>query len=812
MRGFPWMIAAIALAGSLPASAAAPSDPATIRFDRSIASTKQAMMGDPKRALASAEASLSLARKVPGARARTIATATAEWLEAEALIGINAPARAVPIVDEAIKSVAATAPNTKLHGDLMRSRGALAAMSGRAQEALQNYQAAHGIFRRAGEQRSQAIALQDIGKIYRDAGDFERVLRYYDQSQEAFSADPFLKLTTHNNRAEVLREMKRFPQAIAEYSEALTIARAIKSPLLETRILTNLAAAQIDAGELTKADRTIATATRLARSGEAQGWQTFVLGVTAELASARGNPARAATLLEQMFAGMDLSTTPMPFREFHQIGAQVYERLGRSEDALRHLKAFQRLDAEARELVASTNAQLMAAQFDYTNQNLKISKLTEGQLKRDVVLARQRSLIFQGLLAVGGVALATLAFWLWQSRRSRNRLAASNKALEKALAAKTEFLATTSHEIRTPLNGILGMTQVLLADGRIDAGVREKVEIVHGAGEAMKALVDDLLDVAKMETGEIAIVEEDTDLSAILLEAGKMWNAQAELKQLSLTVDETLAPRWIVTDAQRLRQIVFNLMSNATKFTLDGSVTMIAEARESELGEELIIVVRDTGIGIAPDQHELIFEPFRQVEGGTDRRFSGTGLGLSICRKLAAALGGTITVESALGEGASFTVRLPLQRVARDSHARVPATNLTGASVLVVDRNMLNQAILRGLLAPLTAAVTTAGKLQEAARIIVSESIDHLLIDSSVASGEDAMAELRDIVTLARQAEARITLLYTPDGTFDIAAVAAIGADQAVAKPIDGSAIAKTMAELYSPLAPTVIAAKTIAA
>ncbi|MDB5710778.1 MAG: hypothetical protein JWL96_2848 [Sphingomonas bacterium] len=785
---------------------AAPAD----AFGAAITATKSAMMTDPAKALTGAQAAERIAAAMPPSRDERLAMATAQWLEGEARLYTNDANAAAPIIDSALAIVARDAPNTKLHGDLTRSRGAIAATAGRVQDALADYQRAFEIFRRAGERRSQAIALQDIGGIYLDAGDYQRVLDYYGQSAEVFHDDPMLLLTTHNNRGEVLREMKRLPEAVSEFRLALAAARQVGSPLLQTRILTNLALAQVDTGDLDAAQQSVDLALRLSVAGDAHSWRNFVYGAGAKVAAARGRYAEAAASLQQAFAGLDVTKTDMPYREFHQLASVVYEKLGNQSAALANLRAFQRLDGQARNLVASTNAQLMAARFDFTNQNLKIANLKQGQLQRDIELERQRStfrtFVLGGLLGAGAIVLGLLLASYFSIRRSRNmvraantNLTAVNGELEKALRAKTEFLATTSHEIRTPLNGILGMTQVLLASDRMDSDVREKVQVVQGAGEAMRALVDDILDVAKMETGEITVAREETDLNAILGQAVALWESQAQAKGVALSLRRGEGvPSRIVSDETRLRQIVFNLLSNAVKFTLVGKVDIVVSAQAEEVGESLVIEVIDTGIGIAPDQHELIFEAFRQVDSGTSRQFGGTGLGLSICRRLAAAMGGTVTVDSVLGHGASFTLRLPLERTAASTTAE-PQVGLQSACVLLVERNVLNQCVMRAMLSDVARNIEVAISGAGAIEAIKTCDVTHVLVDAaSAAVGEaDVITSLREIAHCARAKGALCSILFTPDEELSMTSLLAVGATQLIAKPIDGASLIEVLASAY---------------
>ena len=214
----------------LPAALSAAPAPTAAAFQRSVEATKKAMMADPEHALVSAQAAVALARRMPPGRDAEIAVATAEWLHGESLLGINKLAEAEPIVAATLARVERIGPNTKLHGDLLRSYGAIAANTGRVLQALRAYQRAHEVFRAAGQARSQAMALQDIGLIFWDAGDYSRALDYYQQSSEAYSGDPTLTLTMQNNRAEVLRKQERYADAAAAYRAALVAGDEAAQP------------------------------------------------------------------------------------------------------------------------------------------------------------------------------------------------------------------------------------------------------------------------------------------------------------------------------------------------------------------------------------------------------------------------------------------------------------------------------------------------------------------------------------------------------------------------------------------------------
>ncbi|WP_375428079.1 ATP-binding protein [uncultured Sphingomonas sp.] len=807
---------ALLLAAAPASVAAAPAEPAGYAaFDKSVAATKNAMMGDPAKALASAERAMTLADGLPAGPRRELALTTAGWLKGEAFIFLDDADAAAPVVRAALAAAERIAPNTKLHGDTIRSHGSVAALSGRPLEALHDYQRAYNVFQRAGEPRSRALTLQDIALIYYEAGDYARVLEYSRQAEAAYPGDPMLTLTLRNNRGEAYRQLRRYDLASVELRSALTQAHKLNNSLLLARLYANLASSETQAGRLAAAKAAIDQAMRFVTLDDAASGRSTVFGAAAEVAVGYGDFKLAERWLGRTFEGVELERSGMEFREHHHIAALVYEKLGDSVLALRHLKAFQRLEAEARKLTASMASQLMAARFDFANQDLQIAKLKQDQLVRAVEAERERTrlrtILFGGLLAVAAIVLGLLLFGIFAIRRSRDAVAAANTslidvngALEKALTAKTEFLATTSHEIRTPLNGILGMTQVLLADRGIDAGVRERIEVVHGAGETMKALVDDILDVAKMESGELTVASEPTDLLAILDDAARLWSGQAQAKGLELVLDMDGAPRRIVTDGGRLRQIVFNLMSNALKFTSIGRVTLFAGVGTAADGVEgLVIRVVDTGIGIPLDQQAVIFEAFKQVDGGTTRQFGGTGLGLAICKKLAIALGGDIAVSSVMGQGTTFEALLPLVRAEVEPASTVELEHdrtLADARMLILDRNPLNQGVMRVLLGAEAEGVVVADTAADVLAALARPGAPtHIVIDagSIAAEGVDLVSVLRDLTNAARTAGAHCSLLLAPAAGLAIAEAMAVGAEQLIVKPIGAGDLMAALKSLY---------------
>ncbi|MBL8473576.1 MAG: CHASE domain-containing protein [Rhodocyclaceae bacterium] len=313
-------------------------------------------------------------------------------------------------------------------------------------------------------------------------------------------------------------------------------------------------------------------------------------------------------------------------------------------------------------------------------------------------------------------------------------------AAEAASAAKSEFLANVSHEIRTPLNAVLGMTH-LLERSRLDATQQSYVAKVQLAGRTLLGIVNDVLDLSKIEAGEMRVEMAPVDVAALLRELSAVMLPEAQRKDLYFDVNiEPGVPARVYGDALRLRQILSNLAGNAIKFTERGGVRVsVSAAERSEASAQLVWSVRDTGIGISEAIQARLFTPFMQADASTTRRFGGTGLGLSIVRRLTALLGGNVSVTSAPGEGSEFRVSLPMQ-VPEDTPAAGPPGD--GAPrVLIAAATDELRSTLTSMVRALgwrAQAEATAGALLAHLRACVAEQNlpDALLLDAGLGESE----------------------------------------------------------------------------
>jgi signal transduction histidine kinase len=238
-------------------------------------------------------------------------------------------------------------------------------------------------------------------------------------------------------------------------------------------------------------------------------------------------------------------------------------------------------------------------------------------------------------------------------------VAERTKALEVASRHKSEFLANMSHELRTPLNAILGFTQVLQQKlfGDLNAKQDEYLDDIHGSADHLLALINDVLDLSKVESGQVELEKGLFSLREALERGVVMVRERATKHGVALTLSSDPSVELVEADERRIRQVVFNLLSNAVKFTPEGGTVEVSSAQRNG---EVIVAVADTGPGIAPEDQQRIFEEFQQTDIGSEQR-EGTGLGLALSRKLIELHGGRIWVESELGQGSTFAFTLPVK-------------------------------------------------------------------------------------------------------------------------------------------------------
>jgi CheY-like chemotaxis protein/nitrogen-specific signal transduction histidine kinase len=389
-----------------------------------------------------------------------------------------------------------------------------------------------------------------------------------------------------------------------------------------------------------------------------------------------------------------------------------------------------------------------------------------------------------------------------EQKKQELALEEAHRAAQAAAAAKSNFLASMSHEIRTPLNGVLGMAQSLHGDHLTDAQ-REKVSIILDSGTMLMALLNDVLDLSKVEAGKLEITPVDDDLRDSIGRAAMLFRPVADEKGIVLDIDvDEAVPRRLRFDPVRVRQCVSNLFSNAIKFTeTGGRVVLRLETGNLPDGGYLVtITISDTGIGMSQETLSKLFSHFVQADESTSRRFGGTGLGLAISRQLARAMGGDIDVTSEYGKGSSFRLSFLADPAAiartgaetgKPAPGHRPAAEASGhavladARVLLVDDNQVNRQVIKLFLAPCSVYISEAVNGLDALETLRRAKFDIVLLDvhMPVMDGCEAIKAIRasgeawrDVPVIALTADAM---------SGDKERYLAIGMTDYVAKPVD---------------------------
>jgi len=415
------------------------------------------------------------------------------------------------------------------------------------------------------------------------------------------------------------------------------------------------------------------------------------------------------------------------------------------------------------------------------------------------------------------VVMFGVLFWACRAQLAESWLALAKASAEaregeriarEASLAKSNFLATMGHELRTPLNGMLGMAQAMAMGGTLSDEQRGQLKVIRRSGESLSAVLNDLLDLSKIEAGELDLEITDFDLEHLARGVIAIFSHQAEKKGLvfNFTIEDDAKGRYR-GDSGRVRQVLYNLFSNAVKFTHEGAIAFTV----SRIGGAIVFRVDDTGVGIAPESLDRLFDSFFQADASNTRRYAGAGLGLTICRELMTLMGGEVVAESAPGEGSTFTATLPLARIADVqpiAAAVEPQQPMQAAAaapgklrVLAAEDNDVNQLVLKTLLSQAGINPTMVADGVMAIDAWERETWDIVLMDIQMPKmdGVQATREIRRREAETGRPRTPILAVTANAMVHQVAAYQAAGMDGVVSKPIE---LARLFAAMEAALAP----------
>ncbi len=488
---------------------------------------------------------------------------------------------------------------------------------------------------------------------------------------------------------------------------------------------------------------------------------------TGDIAGARRDLAKLRSLEAEAGVGSDSA----------HVEAEVLFAEGRAEEAFRVLRAH----TDESEVQA---ARQFSAGIHQVTGNMQ-QQLAER--RQQLETARANTALQQAIIGIGIVFLASAAGAVaWQARQARRLRAAQHRA-EEANRTKSEFLANMSHEIRTPLNGVVSMADAL-ARRELEPQEHEMVELIRSSSATLERLLSDILDSARIESGQVAIEKAAFDLEQAVQDVAALWRARAGETGVNLEVefDPSLAGR-VEGDPVRVRQVLTNLVSNALKFTSEGRVRVSVEAMG---GDRVAFRVSDTGVGFDADQKGRIFGRFQQADGSITRRYGGTGLGLAISSALVELMGGALDCDSTPGQGSVFWFEIPLPLVEAAPAGAAAESSLESAEVplrvLLADDHPANRKVVEIMLSATPMKLVSVEDGRQAVDAFARGGFDLVLMDMQmpVMDGLTATAAIRRLEAERNLARTPVIMLTANAMAEHVEAGRAAGADAHLAKPI----------------------------
>jgi len=483
---------------------------------------------------------------------------------------------------------------------------------------------------------------------------------------------------------------------------------------------------------------------------------------------------------------------PYAFIRAPELRAELLAAQGRPGPALAEMHDVNRDRTQEQAQRYSAGVSQVTAELEHQLQAVR----RQAELQDKVVRGQRWIGILAALLVAGAVAAL-----IWQ-RRIAGRLRVAQQKAEAASLSKTEFLANMSHEIRTPLNGVVAVADMLASAG-LPERERKMAEIIRSSGQSLERLLSDVLDLARVEAGQLTIEAAPFHAADLVRAVAALCRLRADEKGLALNTEiDPELERWFIGDMIRVRQILTNFTSNSVKFTAKGSVTIRAEMPSTG---RLRLSVIDTGVGFSPEAKSRLFARFQQADGSITRRFGGSGLGLAISRQLASLMNGVVDCESTAGQGSRFWFEAPFEETASPEE-NLDVDSATGAEaravrVLVADDHTTNQLVVKMMLDQFGLDCVVVDNGLKAVEALRAEHFDAVLMDMQmpVMDGLEATRTIRREEVAAKRPRTPILMLSANALPEHRTAGALAGADGHITKPVT---VAGLMGALNGVLAP----------
>ncbi|WP_404341519.1 tetratricopeptide repeat protein [Pseudoalteromonas mariniglutinosa] len=589
--------------------------------------------------------------------------------------------------------------------DILHNIAGIYIRSSNYDTALALYREVLEVFQQLGDEDGVAQSYGNMGVAYAELGQYQLALHYYHRALRYYQStnDVYLLSSHHSNIANIQLKLDAIALALNHAEQAIDFARQINNKALELAALQILAKIQIAQGNITTAQSTLERSMMLAQQYNDQLRVHDGIGLSALLSASLGDYKGALELHDE------------------------YIRMQRTQTSEKQLKALSVLQS-----------QMQASQLNQEINELKQqSRLQEVEMSKQSQLSMMLLIVFL-LLAITGVALyrrhvekhAKLQLSEKVLQRTQE-LEDTAQALRAANDVKSQFLANVSHEIRTPLTAILGHTDDLINGLYQPEQLNDELKIIQKHSDHLKDLINDVLDISKIEANKLELNLSVFDLVSLANDVQSMLTVQAKNKGLNFSSNNQLGDQFYCKlDFTRVKQVLINLCSNAIKFTERGEVSV--EIKHADNG--VVFSVKDTGIGMDPEQLKIIFECFRQGDNGISRRFGGTGLGLSLSQQLAIMMGGYISVASESNKGSVFSFYLPCRQLSNDN-----VNNVADGTVLNINSCLAGKVLL---------AEDHYDNRRLITRYLESIGLDVIAVENGEQAVEACLKEFPDVVLL----------------------------------------------------------------